>query len=347
MGGFTFLRRRLALFAVLAAPFLTPCVAAKEASVLQQLIDAAPPGAVVSVAPGIYDGGVTIAKPITLRMKGALVRGSAEGKGVILVKTRGPVVIEDFTATDGLGCSGGNCAGVKIEDRDFDVTLRRAHIANQVMGVLTSNRGGALVIEDSLIEEEGHPDSALSHLVYAGVIDRLVVRNSTLRRSRHLGHLLKSRARETIVERSRLLGLDGRHSRSIDLPCGGRLVVRDSVIQHGRFSDNADLFSVGTEPKICWRVRPGDVVLENNWIVSDRVAVSDDPQKTPEPNTLFSWWADGANRLLASGNRFVNIARWQGEESWIVPDVAAANGVYADRSAAGLDPTEIPATPGE
>src|SRR5690606_9616571 len=121
------------------------------------------------------------------------------------------------------------------------------------------NRGGTLVIEDSLIEEQGHPDSALSHLVYAGVIDRLVVRNSTLRRSRYLGHLLKSRARETVVERSLLLGLDGAHSRLIDLPCGGALSVRDSVIQHGAFSDNADLFSVGTEPKICWTVRPGDV----------------------------------------------------------------------------------------
>jgi hypothetical protein len=327
----------------------SPYVAASaEPDLLQQLIDRAPPGAVVTVPPGTYEAGARITKPITLRMKGAVVRGNADGKAVISVRVDdAPVVIEDLNATDGLGCSSGNCAGVKIEGRDFHVTLRRAHIAGQVMGVLTSNRGGTLVIEDSLIEEQGHPNSALSHVVYAGVIDRVEIRNSTLKRSRYLGHLLKSRARETVVERAQLLGLDGEHSRSIDIPCGGSLIVRDSVIQHGAFSDNADLVGIGTEPKNCWSIRPGDVALDGNWIVSDRRAVSDDPAKPRDPNTLFSWWAGGANRLRATGNRIVGIGRWQGEESWIVPELAHGNAIYADRTAAGLAPAEIPKRPEE
>lgn len=326
-----------------------PCVAASaEPGLLQQLIDGASPGAVVTVPPGNYEPGARITKPITLRMKGAVVRGNVDGKAVISIRVdAAQVVIEDLDATDGFGCASGNCAGVKIEGRDFHVTLRRAHIAGQVMGVLTSNRGGTLVIEDSVIEEQGHPNSALSHVVYAGVIDRVEIRNSTLRRSRHLGHLLKSRARETVVERSRLLGLDGEHSRSIDVPCGGALIVRDSVIQHGAFSDNADLVGIGTEPKNCWSIRPGDVVLDGNWIVSDRRPVAGDPAKPPEPNTLFSWWAGGANRLRATGNRIVGIDRWQGEKSWIVPDLAAGNTIFADRPAAGLGPDEIPKRPEE
>jgi len=338
---------RIAGLAALAALWLAPHIAAAAGpNPLQRLIDRARPGAVVTVPPGIYQGGARIAKSLTLRMKGAFLRGNVGGKGVISVRIDGGrVAIEDFTATDGLGCASGNCAGIKIEGRGFHVTLRRAHIANQVMGVLTDNRGGTLIIDSSLIEEEGHPNGALSHLVYAGEIDRLAIHNSTLRRSRHLGHLLKSRALETVVERSFVLGLDGRHSRSIDMPCGGALVVRDSVIQHGRSSDNADVIAIGTEPKICGNVRPGDVILENSWIISDHRAVAVDPAKPPARNTLFTWRSTGANRLRARGNRIVNIARWRGDASWGVPDLAPGNTVFADRAAAGLGRDEIPPLP--
>lgn len=85
-----------------------------------------------------------------------MVRVNVDGKAVISVGVdAAQVVIEDIDATDGLDCSSGKCASVKIEGRDFHVTLRRAHIAGKVMGVLTSIRGGTLVIEDSLIEEQG------------------------------------------------------------------------------------------------------------------------------------------------------------------------------------------------
>ncbi len=342
------IRNRFVGLAMLTALCLAPPIAAaSESNPLQQLIDQAEPGTMVTVPPGLYEAGARITKSITLRMKGAFVRGNVDGKGVISIDVDGGrVVIEDFTATDGIGCSGRNCAGIKVEGRDFHVTLRRAHIANQVMGILTSNDGGTLVIEDSLIEEEGHPNSALSHLVYAGEIDRLVIRNSTLSRSRYLGHLLKSRARETMVEHSRLLGLDGRHSRSIDLPCGGLLILRASVIQHGRFSDNADLIGIGGEPKNCKPMRPGDAILENNWIVSDHRPVSSDTTKPPPRNTLFNWWSPGANRLQATNNRIVNIERWQGDDgSWTVPALSPENAVFVDRTAAGLGPLEVPPLP--
>jgi hypothetical protein len=342
-------RRRGARFLVAPAVLLAvlPMTAgAGEPVPLQRLVDEAAPGAVVTVPPGVYSVGARIAKPLTLRMKGAVVRGNVGAKGVLNVAIHGGrVVIEDFTATDGRGCSSGNCAGIRVEGRDFHVTLRRARIANQVMGILTDNRGGTLIVEDSVIENQGHPRSALSHLVYAGAIDRLVIRNSTLRRSRFLGHLLKSRAAETVVENSRLLGLDGRHSRSVDLPCGGRFVLRNSIVQHGRHSDNADLVAIGTEPNVCRDMRAGDVVLENSWIISDRRPVTIDPAKPPARNTLFTWWAAGDNRLRATGNRIVDIERWHGDRSWNVPDLAAGNSVFPDRASAGLGPAEIPSVP--
>jgi hypothetical protein len=338
---------RLRLIAT-AGLLLFPWFAMAGTKPIQQWIDEAPAGAVVTVPPGIYAPGATITKPLTLRLKGVRILGNTGGKAILLVRLDGgPVVIEDFTATGG-GCDHENCAGVKVEGRGFAVTLRRAHIAGQVMGVLTDNRGGSLVIEDSLIEDQGQAGGALSHLVYGGIIDRLVIRNSTLRRSRALGHLLKSRAAETLVEDSRLLGLDGRHSRSIDLPCGGRLTVRHSVIQHGSRSDNADLFAVGTEPDICGAAaRQGDVTLTDSWIIGDRLPRRRSQDESEEATTLFTWRASGGNRLTMTGNRIVGIERWSDGtgDAWPVSIRSAGNRIYATRAAAGLGPADIPRLP--
>ena len=73
---------------------------------------------------------------------------------------------------------------------------------NTVMGILTDNRGGRLVVEDSLIENTGLNDrsSTLGHGLYAGGIDSLIMRRSTIRAVNSAGHTLKSRALETILE---------------------------------------------------------------------------------------------------------------------------------------------------
>ena len=110
------------------------------------------------------------------------------------------------------------------------------------MGILTDNRGGQLVVEDSLIENTGLKDQSdtLGHGLYAGNIDSLILRRSTIRNVNSSGHILKSRAPVTILENVRLLGDQGFHSRSIDMPCGGMLRMKNSVIQHGVNSENEE-----------------------------------------------------------------------------------------------------------
>ena len=221
----------------------------------QRLIRDAKPGSVVTVPPGLYGGGLFIDKSLTVRLKDVRLRGVARNKGIINVKCDGcTVVIEDFHG-DGreAGCLGGNCAGIKAEGIGFRLTVRRAHIDNTVIGILTDNRGGRLVVEDSLIENTGLNDRSrtLGHGLYAGKIDTLVLRRSTIRSVNSAGHILKSRARETILESARLLGERGFHSRSIDMPRGGTLRVTDSVIQHGENSDNEDVIALGLEPQNC------------------------------------------------------------------------------------------------
>ena len=307
----------------------------------QLLIKQARPGAVVTIPPGVYGGGLYINKSLTVRLKGALFRGVARNKAIVNVRCDGcAVVIEDFQG-DGrqAGCLKGNCAGIKAEGTDFRLTVRRAHIDNTVMGILTDNQGGRLVVEDSLIENTGLNDRSrtLGHGLYAGSIDTLVLRGTTIRNVNSAGHILKSRARETILESVRLLGEEGVHSRAIDLPCGGVLNVTNSVIQHGENSDNEDVIALGTEPRHC-PIHPARVSIAKSWIVIDRAKVA-------SPNILFRWRAlRGA--LKIQDNHIVNLGKWSssnGRDGDIeIADHSRNNKMCRNRTACGLARDQVP-----
>lgn len=217
----------------------------------QQVLDRAPAGSVVNLTPGDYPGGLVIRKPLTVNMRGVVLHGVAWRKAMVVIESPGgPVILNDFRG-DGAdaGADIGNLAAVRVSGPNFDVTVNRAHIRGTAMGVLTDNRGGVLRIRDSLIEDTGlgTGERSLSHIVYAGLIDRLEISSTTLRRSHHLGHLLKSRARVTRVTGSRLLGDDSYHSRVIDLPCGGDLRIESSNLQRSGQADNRELIALGME----------------------------------------------------------------------------------------------------
>lgn len=314
---------------------------------IQKLIKQAKPGSKVIIPPGTYSRGLFVNKSLTLGLKGVLLGGVANQKGIINVSCNNcRVVIEDFHG-DGVkaNCQSGNCAGVKAEGRNFNLTLRRVHISRTVMGVLTDNRGGQLFFEDSLIENTGLKDrsSTLGHGLYAGSIDRLVVRNSIIRRAFGDGHILKSRAKETLIENSVIAGLDGFHSRTIDFPCSGKLVIRDSVLQHGENSDNYDLISVGTEPDSCGgSIRPSEVTLEGNWILIDRDLSPDERSAKHGATRLFTWRAP-LKSINVSGNRFVeSTGQFIFDGEGRVPDLSDQNRFYSSRKEAGLDAVGLP-----
>lgn len=286
---------------------------------LQRYIDASAPGSTVKIPPGIYPAGVTINKAITLDLTGVRVMGKTARKGVILIKNaRGPVVLDNYTTRFPVRCR--NCAGVKIEGINFDVTVRNSRIANAEMGILTDNRGGRLVVEDTIIEDIGHTRGREPmHLIYAGVIDSLMVRNSTLRRSHHLGHILKSRAKKTTVLKSYLLSLNSRNSREVDLPCGGTVLLDSVVIQKGPNSDNNDSIAFGTEPRICKGPRHpnSSFTMRNSWLIFDRV------------KTTFGTLKMKA-KIDISGNTFVGMRSWGS-----FPDSHQNNKLVADRRLLG------------
>jgi hypothetical protein len=314
----------------------------------QAQIDAAAVGARVTVPPGDYAGGLVINRSITVGLDGVRFRGVARLRAVIsVVCDRCTVVIEDFSIQGpDSGCHTGNCAAIKVEGVGFNVVLRRGHIDNTVFGVLTDNRGGSLLIEDTLIENTGldNRSRTLGHGVYAGVIDQLSIINSTVRRSGSDGHLVKSRAQSTLIQSSVVAGLDGRHSRTIDLPCGGFLVVRDSILQHGANTDNHDVIGIGLEFGLCAHAGGNSqLAFHDNWIIIDRDRSADERSIDHGDNTLFNVHPQArVSHLSFAGNRVVEPTSQLNHAPLTAEALYGENEVFASRAAAGLAQDDLP-----
>jgi uncharacterized protein (TIGR03437 family) len=110
--------------------------------------------------------------------------------------------------------------------------------------VLTGNQG-TVIIEYSIFENNGAGDGQ-SHNVYVNHADRFVFRGNYSARS-VVGHLLKSRARETHILYNRLSQESGTGSREIDLSNGGRAYVIGNIIQQGESSQNKSM--LGYQPE--------------------------------------------------------------------------------------------------
>jgi hypothetical protein len=322
--------------------------AVRTAGDLQTVIERAPPGSRVALPSGAYPGGLVVRKSLTVDLAGVELRGIARQRAVIsVVCDNCTVVLENF-AINGRksGCIFGNCAGIKVEGIDFDLTLRNGHIDNTVIGILTDNRGGRLRIDTTRIENTARNDrsTALGHGIYAGIIDELIVTRSQVRAAHGNGHLIKSRAGLTVISESTIAGLDGRHSRTIDVPCGGNLAVLQSVLQHGEHSDNHDLVSMGTEPGNCPSgIPPSHVVLRDNWILFERDRSPDERGQNRGPNTLFTWYAPVAEAVFER-NRLVEPTGDLRVDP-LPADVLSCcgNRLFANRAAAGLDADALPA----
>ncbi len=314
---------------------------------LNNLLKNAKSGDVVVAPPGNYIQGIFINKSLTLKLKNVSLYGISSSKGIINVKCNNcRVVIEDFSG-DGskTGCQMGNCAGVKAEGKNFTLVMKRAHINGTVMGILTDNRGGGVIIEDSLIENTGLNDHSreVAHGVYIGSIDKVVIRDSTIRRPFGNGHVFKSRAKDTQIENSVLAGMDGRHSRVVDFPCGGNLSIKNSVIQQGDQTDNIDMISVGTEPKYCnGTLRPSSVTLTDNWVIFDRDRSPDERSAEHGKNRLFTWRAPVKSIDVSKNKIIESTGQLLFDEENRLPNMLNKNKLFRSRQEARLDFNQIP-----
>lgn len=240
--------------------FLAPSAASVDAQA----------GDVIEIAAGEYAGDVAVwrANDIVLCGEGGGATLSAngkdaEGKGIWVIK--GDRVRVENVRFSGARVSDQNGAGIRAEGKDL--TVRHCSFTENENGILAGERSDSTItVEHSLFVKNGAGDGR-SHNIYIGKIKRLKISFSTLREA-VVGHNVKSRAAETLLEYNRIMdGKDGTASYQIDLPNGGFGFFIGNVIQQGPDAENWTMVSYGAEGI----QHPFNALyLVNNTVVNDR-----------------------------------------------------------------------------
>lgn len=242
--------------------YLAPSVASLDAQA----------GDVIEIAAGNYAGDVAVwaANDIVLCGEGGGVDinangKSAEGKAIWVIK--GDRVRVENIRFSGAKVSDRNGAGIRAEGTDL--TVRHCSFSENENGILSGERrDSTITVEHSLFVKNGAGDGK-SHNIYIGKIKRLNVRFTTLREA-IVGHNVKSRAAETVLEYNRIMdGKDGRASYQVDLPNGGFGFFIGNVIQQGPEAENWTLISYGAEGI---QHPLNSLYLVNNTVVNDRAS---------------------------------------------------------------------------
>lgn len=208
-------------------------------------------GEVIEIRPGDYRGQPAVWHQNNLTIRGSgkrpvmLADGkSAEGKAIWIV--RGNNVRIENIEFRGARVADFNGAGIRFESGQL-IVQRCAFFDNE-MGILTANRAD-MTLEISDSEFGSPPETAgdLHHLLYVGAIARFVLTGSRFERG-YLGHLVKSRARESDVRYNFLVdGENGRASYELEFPNGGIAYVVGNVIGQSAKTNNPALVSYGAE----------------------------------------------------------------------------------------------------
>lgn len=228
-------------------------------------------GEVIEIRPGTYRGQPAVWTQNRLVIRGSgerpvMLGGSAEGKGIWVV--RGNQVRIENIEFRGARVKDFNGAGIRFEKGHLSV--HRCRFVDNEMGILTGNLASqSLEVSDSEFADAPHHPGDLHHLLYVGRIAKFVLRGSRFSGG-HLGHLVKSRARESHVLYNMLVdGKDGKASYELEFPNGGLVYVIGNAIGQSAGTDNATLVAYGSEGPH-W---PDNALyLVHNTLVNDRFA---------------------------------------------------------------------------
>lgn len=232
-------------------------------------------GDVVEIDAGDYVGDTAVwaQSDLVVRSVGGQTRliaagASSEGKGIWVV--RGDRVLIANILFSGSRVPGRNGAGIRHERGRL--RLVQCTFVDNENGVLTGNDGHAeLDVERCEFGHNGAGDGQ-SHNLYVGTIARLEVSGSYFHHA-NVGHLLKSRARQSFVRYSRLTDeAGGTASYELEFPSGGRAYVIGNIIGQGAQTGNRMIIRCGAES---YANGAAEIFVINNTIVNDHAAGAD------------------------------------------------------------------------
>jgi hypothetical protein len=265
----------------------------KEFKTIKSASEAAKDSTLIEVDAGTYSGDVAdwTQHELYIRAVGGEVILDADGKSVDdmgIWKIRdGKVKVEGFTFKNAK-VKDKNGAGIRLIKGDLLVVNCR-FLYNET-GILTGNVGGTLTIRNSEFGYNGYSDGQ-SHNLYVGRIDKLFVTGSYFHHAR-VGHLLKSRARQSVVINCRLTDENDAASTAsyeLNFPDGGVNIVVGNIIQQSPSSPNAAIISFAEEHTNIWT--DNTLYMSFNTIVNDKATTNNAifaPASLPESVFLYN-----------------------------------------------------------
>jgi hypothetical protein len=217
-----------------------------EYSTLASAIAASQSGDTIQVAAGTYTNDfASINDDITIVGVGGMVNLVAtvpppNGKAILV--TNGNDTIENVSFS-GAKVADANGAGIRLQAGNL-VLINDYFHDNQEGLLAGDNHASTLTIKNTEFANNGD-GSGFTHNLYVGEIGTLTIDNSLFTNA-IVGHEIKSRADNTIIENSRIIdGPTSTSSYSIDLPAGGHAVITNNVIEQGPHSENYTIIHYG------------------------------------------------------------------------------------------------------
>lgn len=229
-------------------------------------------GDTVMIMPGEYRGDVAVWHQKRLSIIGVAPRPVlvadgkiAEDKAIWVFKD-GEFDVDNIEFR-GARAEDRNGAGIRFEHGRLSV--RNAVFSDNQTGILTANFEDAhLSITDSVFTQAPEQFDSLPHLLYVGRIGSVEVTGSRFHAG-HIGHLIKSRARQTTLRYNLIYdGPGGKASYEVDLPNGGDALLVGNIIGQSSDTDNPTVIAYGAEGNVWPNSR---LRLAHNTLLSDNL----------------------------------------------------------------------------
>ncbi|NMP33044.1 hypothetical protein HII17_15915 [Thalassotalea sp. M1531] len=220
-------------------------------------------GSEILIKAGVYnDGGVLNANSVTIRGEiGTHLKGyAAEGKATLIINGNDTQILN--IECSGVRVSDGNGACIRLKGENL--TIENVFFHDSEQGMLSGKNSGTVTIENSRFERLGFAGRA--HAIYVGG-GELYIHNSKFLSSKDEGHEIKSRAEKTIISNSTIASLNEKDSRLLDIPNGGVLSIKNSVLQQGNNTSNWNLIGYGLEGI---KHKKNTVDIKRNIFILDR-----------------------------------------------------------------------------
>ena len=259
-------------------------------------------GWLIEIEAGHYPGDVAIWRQNNLVLRGINGRAQLKARGQAAQGKAIWVIKGNNTNIENIEFSGArvpdrNGAGIRLEGTHL--SIRNSYFYDNEMGILTGrNPDSEILIENSefafnTVDYERY--GRLGHNIYIGAVQRLVLRNNFIHDA-HIGHNVKSRARENYILYNRIMDDKAGSSYLLDLPNGGHAYIIGNVFRQSRRNDNHTLIAFAAERN--QNVPDQSLYVVNNTFVNDDRNSIFILNKSSTPATLINNIFAGPGQIL-------------------------------------------------